>query len=278
MTDSFIVGDAGGTGTQWRVVENGQIHQFETVGFNAYTHSIQTLKSNIEGTFGEMIEQSVPKYFYAAGVDTPEQRETVVKSLQSIFFHNVSVENDLVGVARSLCGKEQGNVCILGTGSNACFYNGIQVSEVGASLGYILGDEGSGADLGKRLLRGVFRKQVSTDVQNAFFEKYELSSHEAIQRIYEGTQPNHFLSTFSNFIFEHKNQKDVRRLVTEGFESFFDAFFPNHDNEFPFYFSGSIAWFFQDILREVSISKGFDIRKIVQSPIPGLVDYHRMYG
>ena len=275
---SFIVGDAGGTGTQWRVVNGEEIHQYETIGFNAYTHNLDNLKINIIQVFGDKIKSDVPKYFYAAGVDTPQQKEEVTKDLERVFNGNIHVENDLVGVARSLCGKDPGNVCILGTGSNACYYDGENVNKVSASLGYVLGDEGSGAYLGKKLMMGVFRGRFSQEIVEEFQQTFDLTSYDAIQRIYHQPRANHFLASFSKFIFERRTHPEMFELVRSAFIDFFDAFFFKNENEDSFYFSGSIGWLFSDILRDVASEKDFHIKNISQSPIAGLVLYHQKYG
>ncbi len=279
MTNSFIVGDAGGTGTQWRVVRGGEILQFETIGFNAYTHNLDDLKTNIQQVFGDFIDKDSPKYIYAAGVDTIQQKEEVTTQLGSIFHANVMIENDLVGVARSLCGKEQGNVCILGTGSNACYYDGESVNKVSASLGYVLGDEGSGADLGKKLMMGVFRGRFASEIVTEFQDRFQLTSYDAIQKIYHQPRPNHFLASFAKFVHEHRSHPDIYQMICGVFENFFDAFFfDSSAKEVPFYFSGSIAWHFSDILGDVAKKQGLHIRHIAQSPISGLVLYHQQYG
>ncbi len=275
---TFIVGDAGGTGTQWRLVNGGTITQHETTGFNAYTHDINDLKQSISETFGNEISLNVPTFFYAAGIDTEEQERDVKLALEEVFGKNVYATNDLVGVARSLCGKEKGNVCILGTGANACFYDGASVQNVGASLGYVLGDEGSGAHLGKKLLRAVFRNQVASEIIVAFQDRFNLSSHQAIQRIYNQPKPNHFLASFAPFIFDHKNHPDIHHMIRENFTDFFEAFFfENNHSETTFYFSGSVAFHFSDILRQVGSERGIIIKNIIQSPISGLVLYHQQY-
>ena len=245
MADSFIVADAGGTSTQWRVITDNKINQYETIGFNAYTHNLDDLKTSIRQTLGADTF-SIPTFFYAAGVDTKEQQEAVTKSLSDIFEGKLLVDNDLVGVARSLCGREEGNVCILGTGSNACYYDGRNVSKVSASLGYVLGDEGSGAYLGKKLMMGVFREHFSNEIVQSFQKQYKLTSHDVIQRIYHQARPNHFLASFATFVHDNRSNVEMHLLIKEAFEDYFDAFFKNSDKaKVPFSFSGSIAWFFR---------------------------------
>ncbi|MEM6831588.1 MAG: N-acetylglucosamine kinase [Bacteroidota bacterium] len=276
---SFIIGDAGGTSTSWRVVDGEEIKQFKTIGYNAYTHDLADLKENIVQCFGIELQTERPVYLYAAGVSTIEQKREVVLELKEVLGSNLQVENDLVGTARSLCGKDTGNVCILGTGSNACYYDGREVSTVSASLGYVLGDEGSGAYLGKKLLLGIFRDQLDGDIVEAFHAKYELTAHKVIQQIYYQPRPNHFLASFSHFIAAHKHHPEIYRLVYAAFEDFYDAFFfrSEHVDEV-YHFSGSIAFHFSDILRQVGLDKGIQIQNIVQSPIAGLVLYHQAYG
>ncbi|WP_462248134.1 hypothetical protein [Ekhidna sp.] len=276
--NTFIVGDAGGTGTQWRLVKGEDITQFETVGFNAYTHDINDLIASMKEVFGDQIMAGMPLYLYAAGVDTDGQAAEVRKALTDEFATNTSAFNDLVGVARSLCGKEKGNVCILGTGSNACYYDGEAVNKVGASLGYVLGDEGSGAHLGKKLMQGVFRGKFSEELIALFQKRYNTTSHDVIERIYNQPKPNHFLASFALFVFENRNQPEIHQLISDNFTDFFEAFFgENIDRTDPFYFSGSIAYYFSDILREIGQSIGIVVKNIVQSPISGLVLYHQRY-
>lgn len=272
---TFIVGDAGGTSTQWRLVDKGNIEQFETIGFNAYTHSIDDFKSSIADTLGGKFDPNTPTFLYAAGADTAKQCEEVALFLNALFGENVIVNNDLVGVARSLCGKEEGNVCILGTGANACYYNGEEVNKVGASLGYILGDEGSGAYLGKKLMQGVFRRYLSDDVVTLFKDRYNLTSHDAIQKLYTVEKPNQYLASFAPFLLENRSHPDIYSLIKAAFEDFFDAFFLNTTSKLPFHFSGSIAYYFANILREVGSERGYYIKNIIQSPIAGLVLYHQ---
>lgn len=274
---SFIVGDAGGTSTQWRIVENGKISQFETIGFNAYTHKIEDLLHGIINQLPRSVS-NLKTYFYAAGVDTPEQKLKVEKELGSVF-NSIKVENDLLAVARSLCGNEAGNACILGTGSNACFYDGSQVNKVSASLGYILGDEGSGAHLGKKLLKRIFREQIGKDIIDQFDSRYNLSSHNTIEQIYYQPKPNHFLASFAPFLYENRNHPEIYQLIHDSFCEFYHAYFSNSDyKDQSFQFSGSIAYYFSDILRQVGNDQQIRIQNIVQSPIAGLVLYHKKNG
>jgi N-acetylglucosamine kinase-like BadF-type ATPase len=275
----FIVGDAGGTKTEWRAYLDGEIHQFNSHGFNAYTHDLGDFKANISQNLSEVLGKDIPAYLYAAGVDTQEQKEQAEKELGDLFKHRLTIENDLLGAAKSLCGDKSGNVCILGTGSNACHYNGVSVNKVSASLGYVLGDEGSGAYLGKKLLKLIFREQVSTEISSSFQDQFKLNSHIAIQKIYNEPKPNHFLASFATFIHSNQHHPEIYQLIYDSFSEFFQAFLSKSGYaKEECYFSGSIAHYFSNILRQVGVDKGFSIRNIVESPISGLVLYHQEHG
>lgn len=275
----LIIGDAGGTGTQWRVVSGANILQLESSGFNAYIHSIKDFQKEVKTVFKEHITSVSKVYLYAAGVDTAKQKEEVEAALQEVFNASVVVENDLLGVARSLCGREPGNVCILGTGANACYYDGSGVNKVSASLGYVLGDEGSGAYIGKKLLKGIFRNRFSNEITEAFHDTYKVTSYDVIQAINHGEAPNHYLGSFAKFAHEWRNHPEVYPMLVEAFEDFFNAFlYQPSSKSHSCYFSGSIAWHFADILREVASNTGHYIKHISQSPISGLLIYHQKYG
>ncbi|MEP5614073.1 MAG: N-acetylglucosamine kinase [Cyclobacteriaceae bacterium] len=276
---SFIVGDAGGTKTQWRVFREGKISQFSTIGFNAYTHNLEDLRESIAQNLSDELTVATPVYLYAAGVDTEEQKLEVENALREVLGQKLKVRNDLVGASRALCGDKPGNVCILGTGANACYYDGSTVNKVSASLGYVLGDEGSGAYLGKKLMMGVFREQISKDVIDAFQEEFNLTSHKVIQQIYHKPRPNHFLASFAPFVLKHKSNPEIYRLIYDAFVDFHHAFFfrNEHASE-ALHFSGSIAYHFSDVLRQVGLDKEFEIKNIVESPIAGLVLYHQDHG
>ena len=275
----FIVGDAGGTSTHWRVVRGDTIKPFKTIGYNAYTHNLDAFKKNIIEIFRDELGNNESVHLYAAGVDTKEQKNRIEAELKDIFGDHFTVENDLVGAARALCGKEPGNVCILGTGSNACYYNGSEVNTVTASLGYVLGDEGSGAYMGKKLLMGVFRDQFSQEIVQSFRESFQIDAHQVIRQIYHEPKPNHFLASFARFIDRHRDHPEIYRLVYTAFQDFYHAFFSR--NKYAgeaFHFSGSIAFHFSDILRQVGKDTGSHIKNIIASPIAGLACYHQQYG
>ncbi|MEO1253961.1 MAG: ATPase, partial [Bacteroidota bacterium] len=184
-----------------------------------------------------------------------------------------------LAVARSLCGVNAGIACILGTGSNACFYDGTSMNSVSASMGYVLGDEGSGADLGKKLLAKVFRGHFSKELIDDFQEEFKLSAHEVIEKIYNQPRPNQFLSSFAPFIYKRRQNPEMNQMITDSLSDFFKGFFPNGEfNDYSMHFSGSIAYYYSDMLKNIGRKHGFSVENIVQSPISGLLSYHQAHG
>lgn len=274
-TNAFIVGDAGGTGTDWRLVIEDEITQIRTIGFNAYTHSMDNLLSDILKQESFKKNNHLPVFFYAAGVETEAQRVDIAEALSGFFSGPIQVENDLLAVARALCGDNEGYVGILGTGSNACHYDGTNVNNVSASLGYILGDEGSGAYLGKKLLAGIYRERFDEHILKEFKKQFAYSSSESIHILYNEPKPNHFLASFAKFVHAHRMSPEMFQLIHHSFQAYYEAFLIDVSHSIPIHFSGSIAWAFGDQLRKVVNEKGLTVQNIVQSPIAGLVLYHQ---
>lgn len=271
-TRSILIGDAGGTCTDWRLIKGDKIQQFSTGGFNLFTHSVRDFKKEIEGLELEGLDEV---YIYAAGADTDLQRKQLSKELKEVFGIDARVENDLLGAARATCGLDRGYVAILGTGANASYYNGTNVEKVSASLGYILGDEGSGAYLGKQLLKGVYRSMFSEEILSKFQERFHLPVDQAISTIYASDKPNQYLASFVPFIAEVKHNAEIYKLIYDAFGAFFDAFFDGKKLELPIHFVGSIAYHFSDILRQVIMDRKFQVGTIIASPIAGLLLHHR---
>lgn len=273
MGKSILIGDAGGSKTDWRLIKDDQITQYSTVGFNAFTHSISAFKESISENIDE--RQIDQLFLYCAGADTDDQRNEVARELSEIFKSEIKVENDLLGAARATCGHEKGYACILGTGANASYYDGNQMEKVSASLGYVLGDEGSGAYLGRKLLKGIYRNQLSAEVISSFMDEFALPVDEAIRSIYGAEKPNQYLATFVPFILSQKADGSIYQLITEAFSEFFKEFLSSADKNLKVHFSGSVAYHFSDILRQVASDLNYIIGTIIDSPISGLVLYHK---
>ena len=222
-------------------------------------------------------------FFYGAGC-TPEKKVFVQKALETVFKKaQIQVESDMVGAARGLLGHNAGVACILGTGSGSCYYNGENIEWNVPSLGYILGDEGSAAVLGKRLVGDLLKNQLGDDLKEAFFKEYETSMPDIFEKVYRQPFPNRFLAKLSKFCADHIEDKRIHDLVYDHFVQFIRRnlvqYFPMTNDQSPITngigFVGSIAYYYRPILEEAMKAEGLPLGTILQDPIEGLKEYHK---
>ena len=214
-------------------------------------------------------------FFYGAGC-TPEKKILVQNALETVFRKaEVFVASDMLGAARGLLGHHAGVACILGTGSGSCFYNGETIEWCVPSLGFILGDEGSGAVLGKQLVSDLLKNQLGDDLKEVFLKDYNTSVADIIDRVYRQPFPNRFLAQLSRFCAEHLDDPRIQQLVYEHFVRFIRRNLVQYKTEQPIGFVGSIAYFYRPILEEAMKAEGLDIGLIMKDPIEGLKEYHK---
>ena len=277
----MIIVDSGSTKTHWCLIDENGEKLIQTIGINPYqmdNEAIQeVLKKELKPYLnGEIITKV---HYYGAGCST-DQKCNLLDSVLKDFFTAASIEvhHDLLGAARALCGREKGVACILGTGCNSCYYDGESIKDQIHSLGYVLGDEGSGAYLGKLIIRDYYQGTMPYEVQQLFQEEYSPVLENILNGIYNHPQPNRYLASFCPFISKNISHAYLHDLVS----SSFDEFFQKHVLKFEeaktskIHFLGSIAFHFSDILKESADKAGLKIGKIYESPIKGLVDYHKI--
>lgn len=265
--------DAGGTKTDWRIINNGVINQFVSAGFNASTDESEALKLSIPQEIQELEFDEV--HFYVAG-GNEQNKERLANQISNIITSKlVNVYPDTLAVARSLLNQSSGWVGILGTGSAAIHYNGATLDDRKASLGYILGDEGSGVDLGRRFISAYLRGQLDVHLTKQINENFsELSEAQTLTEVYQNGAAKSFLGQFAAFLGQNQNQPAIYRLVEKAFHSYFEGYFGGNLPE-EMSFSGSIAFNFGNILNAVAKAKSIRIKRIIQSPIAGLTLYHQ---
>jgi len=275
----ILIADSGSTKTDWCLAENSVIikHIF-TKGINPFYQTEEEIIRDLEVSLvpslkGIRIDQI---YFYGAGCAFPDKIALVSGAL-GWHFKNVSIEvqSDLVGAARSLFLHTKGIACILGTGSNSCLYDGTEIIENVSPLGFILGDEGSGAVLGKTLVADCLKNQLPVNLKEKLLSTYELSGQIILENVYKKPFPNRFLAKLTPFLLENISEPSIYRIVYDSF----DAFFVRNVMQYPFEnvqvgFVGSIAHYFHEILEVVASKRGITISRIVQNPMDGLVNYH----
>ncbi len=275
-----LIADSGGTKTDWRLIgEFNIIHQAKTDGLNPYFLSeieiVDILKSDPLQMFpAEEIEEVV---FYGAGCSGDIQISKMEKALSEVYsFAHVHVEHDLLGAARAICGRNEGIAVILGTGANTCYFNGEHIEANIPSLGYVLGDEGGGADLGKSLLKAFCLEEMPDHLDTAFRIKYGHTRDSLLQNIYSEPFPSRFLAHFTHFLSKNMDDPWVKDLIFERFELLFKKTILQYpeSRHVPVGFVGSIAFHFSRYLRDVAESMGVQVGQILETPIAALTLFH----
>lgn len=276
----ILLADSGSTKTDWGIVENGKlVKKIRTRGMNPFQMSEDEIAEEIKTSLVPELPSSTIDniYFYGAGC-TPEKQPIVERSLRkNLTVTGVcEVASDMLAAARGVCGHESGIACILGTGSNSCAYDGNKIVKNVSPLGFILGDEGSGAVLGKLLVGDILKNQMPKKVIDRFFEKYKLTSAEIIDRVYRQPKPNTFLASFVPFLGENISEPRIYNLVKESFRSFLRRNVRQYDgwDRLAIGFNGSIAKIYREPLEEALKEEGMHLGRIVQAPMEGLVEYH----
>jgi len=277
-----LIADSGSTKTHWCLVENGQIiKQIFTKGINPFYQTENEIKTEIEFfLLPELSVQSVSKiFFYGAGCSFPDKKAMVSNALGSFFKHiSIEVQSDLLAAARALFGNNQGIACILGTGSNSCFYDGSKIIENVSPLGFILGDEGSGAVLGKTLVSDYLKNQLSSTLKEKFLNQFDITPAEILENVYKKPFPNRFLAKFTTFLSENIHEEQIYNIVYVGFTSFVKRNVAQYQTDgLKVGFVGSIAFYFKDILYKVALENGLKVDIIDQSPMNGLINFHKNY-
>ena len=276
----ILLADSGSTKTDWGLVENGKlVKRLRTSGMNPFQMSEEAITEEIKTHLVPELPGTVldEVHFYGAGC-TKEKQPIVERALRANLTINgeCEVASDMLGAARGICGHKPGIACILGTGSNSCSYDGKNLVKNVSPLGFILGDEGSGAVLGKLLVGDVLKNQMPEAITKRFFEKYKLTSAEIIDRVYRQPKPNTFLASFVPFLEENLDEPKIYNLVKESFRSFLRRNVMQYDGwqTLPIGFNGSIAKIYKKPLLEALEEEGMHLGRIIQAPMEAMVEYH----
>lgn len=275
----ILIADSGSTKTNWCLTDKQQlICEIDSAGINPYFQSHEDIRNELSSIVPHLkVETNKIEaiYFYGAGC-TSEKIEVVRNAIEKNFeTKHIEVGSDLLGAARGICGKEAGIACILGTGSNSCFYNGSEIEQNISPLGFILGDEGSGAALGKHLVGDLLKNMLPTTLKEKFFAQFNLTPAKIIEKVYRQPFPNRFLAGLSPFLAENIQEPAIYQLVLNNFKSFFDRNVKNYDYQnYTVNFVGSIAFHYKNIVVEAAKQSDIRLGCIEKSPMIGLVNYH----
>jgi glucosamine kinase len=276
----ILIADSGGSKIDWRLLtSDGTIVQANTPGFNPYYQPIDDLTNNFREVIMPKVSDGINKiFFYGAGVSSEKNQLTIKKAFLQ-FYPEAEIEIgwDLLAAARALCGREPGIACIMGTGSNSCLYDGERIVGNVANLGWILADEGSGANIGRKFLVDYLREVMPQNLRAQFHQRFPLTREEFLERIYQQERPSAFLASFTKFIFQHLKEPYCYKLVYSSFAEFYENNVMKYENfrNLKVHFTGSIAFYFSDILRQVANDKGITVKNILEGPIAGLTLYHQ---
>lgn len=275
---SILIADSGSSKTDWRYITKSGETSVRTQGINPYYLSAEQIQNILRVELLNDITEGVHEcYFYGAGSTDKSKSYVVETAIKEVINpSSVFISSDMLGAARGLLGDSPGVVGILGTGSNSCYYDGSAIAENIAAGGYILGDEGSGASFGKRLLRDYLRKNMPQHLVTEL-ENRGVSKQVILQKVYASSLPNKYLASFSEFIYEHRETNYCQELIKLTLSEFITNHLLCYDDHRNIVLVGSIAFHYQEELKYLAQKVDLNISKIDKSPINGLVDYHKNY-
>ncbi len=273
-----IIAESSSTRTEWVLVEGKDVveHAF-TEGLNPYFQSRREISHSVRLELPDVFfkKRWEHVYFYGAGCANIEKNKIMESSLVAQFKTPVTVESDLLGAARGLLVNEKGIACILGTGSNSCFYDGETITHNVRPLGFILGDDGSGSYLGKMFVSDCLKDLAPKYLRDLFYEKFNVNPNVIMDAVYRNPLPNKTLSSYSSILVEHLSDEYVYNLIYDAFMCFFKRNISAYKyTEYPISFVGATACMYSEILNNVATDFGAVIKKIVKDSMPGLVEYH----
>ena len=279
MNKMQIIVDSGSTKSDWAIVNGADAIRFQTEGINPLMQSAESIREMLEKSYGgwEICEGS-EMHFYGAGCVGERAKEVVRDALsQLIRYEDIEIASDLLGAARALCGHEAGIACILGTGANSCYYDGENIEANTHPLGYILGDEGSGAYIGKKIVSDALKGLMDDELTEKFWQWAGMSYEEIIEHVYRLPYPNRFLAGFTRFAAENIDNDVVRSIIRDAFVSFIDRNLMQYERvgQVGIGYVGSVAIVFEEILADVMRERGLKMGKMLKTPISGLIEWHR---
>lgn len=280
MRKNYIIADSGATKCQWTLVLGKEKKSITTIGMSPYFLSVDEMIATIQKAFQKKValESIDAVYFYGTGLSNPNNVTAIKKALKKVFTKaSLDIQTDLVAVARATCQQKKGLACILGTGSNTGFYNGKKMIKNSPGLGYVLGDEGSGAYLGKKVLQYYLYQTFDEELMHAFANKYAINKDQILDAIYKQALPNRYMASFAQFLSEHRGHYMIENIIEDGINDFFFTHLIKLNESWlhPIHFAGSIAYAFKDTIKQLAAAYELEIGQIVKSPMEGLIAFHK---
>ena len=279
MSTIKLIADGGSTKTEWCLLEGKKKKTFVTQGMSPYFISGAQMEIIMKNELQPKLKNKKVDeiFYYGTGCSNPGNVAVVRSSLKNVFADaTIKVDHDLMGAAKALCGDKKGIACILGTGSNSCYYNGKKIIKNSPGIGYILGDEGSGAYLGKKVIQYYLYNTFDEDLRSRFDAKFVTNSNEILNAVYKAPLANRYMASFAIFLAENRGHYMIENIIEDGLNDFFFNHIYKYRESWtlPINFVGSIAYGFKDVLASLCEGYGLQLGKVIKNPMQGLIEYH----
>ena len=274
-----LIADSGATKCEWCLITNGKKKTILTQGISPYfldeAQIITILNKSLIPKLKEVVIEEV--FFYGTGLSNANNALIVKKALKLLFKKaKIQIETDLTAAARALCGKKKGIACILGTGSNSCYYDGKKMQKNSPGIGYILGDEGSGAYLGKKVIQHFLYNTFDEEIMARFEKQFKTTPVEILETVYKQPLANRYLASFAIFLAENRGHYMIENIIEDGLNDFFFTHIYKYKESwtYPINFIGSIAFGFKDVLQDLCKTYELELGRVLKTPMKGLIEYH----
>ena len=274
-----LIADSGATKCEWCLIENGKKKKISTTGISPYFLNAEQIEQLLIKQLGPKLKDTIINevHFYGTGLSNQNNVAILKTVLKKIFKKaKISIETDLTAAARALCGKEKGIACILGTGSNSCFFNGKKIIKNSPGIGFILGDEGSGSYLGKKVIQYYLYQTFDEELMTSFEKRFLTNPIEILENVYKKPMANRYLASFAIFLAENRGHYMIENIIEDGLNDFFFAHIYKYKESWthPINFIGSVAYGFKDVLQELCNGYELELGKVMKAPMKGLIEYH----
>ncbi len=275
-----LIADSGATKCEWTLLLDGKKKTLHTLGISPYFLNGEQIVALLQKELLPKLKVAAidEVYFYGTGLSNPDNAVIIKKAMKRLFSKaKIEVNTDLLAAARALCGKEKGVACILGTGANSCYYNGRKIVKNSPGLGYVLGDEGSGAYLGKKVIQYYLYNTFDDDLKHRFETLFQTSPVEILDHVYKQPLPNRYLAAFTIFLAENRGHYMVENIIEDGLNDFFFQHLCKYTESWkmPINFIGSVAYGFRDVLQDLCNAYELELGKVLKNPMKGLIMYHQ---
>jgi glucosamine kinase len=277
---AILIADSGATKAEWVLLQNGKKKTFFTQGISPYFLSRDQIAAVLQTELVKKLKGVEPEaiFYYGTGCANPDNAKIVKQALKIVFPKASSdVQTDLMAAARAVCGKEKGLACIMGTGSNSCYYNGKKIVKNSPGLGYVLGDEGSGAYLGRKVIQYYLYNTFDEELRARFDAMFVTTPVEILDAVYKKPLPNRYLASFTMFLADNRGHYMVENIIEDGLNDFFFQHLCKYAEvwKLPVSFVGSVADGFKDVINDLCSAYEFELGTILKNPMQGLVNFHK---